>query len=200
MAVLVGRPAPDFHCPAVLGNGDIVSDFHLASVIRGKYALLFFYPLDFTFVCPSDLSALDHRMADFTARGVEVISVSIDSHFTHNAWRNTAIENGGIGAVQYTMAADLTQQIARDYDVQTDGGVAYRGAFLIDQQGVVRSQIINDLPLGRNIDELLRLVDALQFHAEHGDVCPAGWQKGDAGMKANPAGVADYLKNNAGKL
>jgi len=200
MAVLVGKPAPDFHCAAVLGSGEIVGDFHLASAIRDKYALLFFYPLDFTFVCPSELIALDHRMAEFTARGVEVISVSIDSHFTHNAWRNTAIENGGIGPVKYTMAADLTQQIARDYDVQTDGGVAYRGAFLIDQKGVVRSQIVNDLPLGRNMDELLRLIDALQFHAEHGEVCPAGWQKGDAGMKANPAGVADYLKNNAQKL
>lgn len=200
MAVLVGKPAPDFHCPAVLGNGEIIGDFHLAAAIRGKYALLFFYPLDFTFVCPSELIALDHRMNEFHARGVEVISVSIDSHFTHNAWRNTAIENGGIGAVKYTMAADLTQQIARDYDVQTDGGVAYRGAFLIDPNGVVRSQIVNDLPLGRNIDELLRLVDALQFHAEHGDVCPAGWQKGDSGMKANPAGVAEYLKKNAGSL
>lgn len=200
MAVLVGKPAPDFHCAAVLGNGEIIGDFHFASAIRGKYALLFFYPLDFTFVCPSELIALDHRMAEFTARGVEVISVSIDSHFTHNAWRNTAIENGGIGPVKYTMAADLTQQIARNYDVQTDGGVAYRGAFLIDQKGIVRSQIVNDLPLGRNMDELLRLIDALQFHAEHGEVCPAGWQKGDAGMKANPAGVADYLKNNSGKL
>jgi peroxiredoxin (alkyl hydroperoxide reductase subunit C) len=184
----------------VLGNGEIVSDFHFASAIRDKYALLFFYPLDFTFVCPSELIALDHRMAEFTARGVEVISVSIDSHFTHNAWRNTAIEDGGIGPVKYTMAADLTQQIARDYDVQTDGGVAYRGAFLIDPKGIVRSQIVNDLPLGRNMDELLRLIDALQFHAEHGEVCPAGWQKGDAGMKANPEGVANYLKNNAGKL
>jgi peroxiredoxin (alkyl hydroperoxide reductase subunit C) len=200
MAVLVGRPAPDFICPAVLGNGEIVSDFHLATAISGKYALLFFYPLDFTFVCPSELIALDHRMTEFTARGVEVISISIDSHFTHNAWRNTAIENGGIGAVKYTMAADLTQQIARDYDVQTDGGVAYRGAFLIDPKGVVRSQVVNDLPLGRNIDELLRLVDALQFHAEHGDVCPAGWQKGDTGMKASPAGVADYLRDNSSKL
>ena len=200
MAVLVGKPAPDFRCPAVLGNGQIVSDFHLASAIRGKYALVFFYPLDFTFVCPSELIALDHRMNEFSARGVEVVSVSIDSHFTHNAWRNTAIENGGIGAVRYTMAADLTQQIARDYDVQSDGGVAYRGAFLIDPNGVVRSQVVNDLPLGRNIDELLRLIDALQFHAEHGDVCPAGWQKGDSGMKANPDGVAQYLKENAKTL
>lgn len=200
MAVLVGKPAPDFRCAAVLGNGEIMEDFHLASVIQNKYALLFFYPLDFTFVCPSELIALNHRMDEFIARGVEVISVSIDSHFTHNAWRNTAINDGGIGAVRYTMAADLTQKIARDYDVQTDGGVAYRGAFLIDPRGIVRSQIVNDLPLGRNIDELLRLVDALQFHAEHGEVCPAGWQKGDTGMKANPAGVAEYLKQHSQKL
>jgi len=200
MAVLVGKPAPDFRCAAVLGNGEIMEDFHLASVIQNKYALLFFYPLDFTFVCPSEWIALNHRMDEFIARGVEVISVSIDSHFTHNAWRNTAINDGGIGAVRYTMAADLTQQIARDYDVQTDGGVAYRGAFLIDPRGIVRSQIVNDLPLGRNIDELLRLVDALQFHAEHGEVCPAGWQKGDTGMKANPAGVAEYLKQHSQKL
>lgn len=200
MAVLVGKPAPDFICPAVLGNGEIVEQFHLATAIRGKYALLFFYPLDFTFVCPSELIALDHRMDAFTARGVEVISMSIDSHFTHNAWRNTPVEQGGIGPVRYTMAADLTQQIARDYDVQTDGGAAFRGAFLIDQQGIVRSQIINDLPLGRNIDELLRLFDALQFHAEHGEVCPAGWQKGDSGMQANPAGVASYLSSHANNL
>ena len=194
MAVLVGKPAPDFHCAAVLGNGEIVQDFHLASAIQNKYALLFFYPLDFTFVCPSELIALDHRMDEFTARGAEVISISIDSHFTHHAWRNTAINDGGIGAVRYTMAADLTHQIARNYDVQTDGGMAYRGAFLIDPLGIVRSQIVNDLPLGRNIDELLRLIDALQFHAEHGEVCPAGWQKGDAGMQATPAGVAQYLQ------
>ncbi len=200
MGVLVGKPAPDFTCSAVLGSGEIVGNFNLAAAIKGKYALVFFYPLDFTFVCPSELIALDHRMDEFKARNVEVISVSIDSHFTHNAWRNTKIEDGGIGQVKYTMAADLTQQIAKDYDVQTAGGVAFRGAFLIDTKGVVRSQIVNDLPLGRNMDELLRLVDALQFHEEHGEVCPAGWNKGDSGMKANPAGVAEYLKNNAAKL
>lgn len=200
MAVLVGKPAPDFICPAVLGSGEIADRFHFAAAIRDRYALLFFYPLDFTFVCPSELIALDHRMADFRARGVEVVAVSVDSHYTHNAWRNTPVADGGIGPVQYTLAADLTREIARDYDVQTDGGVALRGAFLIDPRGVVRSQVVNDLPLGRNIDELLRLVDALQFHAEHGEVCPAGWQKGDAGMQPNTAGVADFLKQHAGKL
>ncbi len=200
MSVLVGKPAPDFTVPAVLGNGEIVDEFTLSEAIKGKYGLVFFYPLDFTFVCPSELIALDHRMDDFTARGVEVIGVSIDSHFTHNAWRNTAINDGGIGAVKYTLAADMNHDICQAYDVESEGGVAFRGAFLIDKEGNVRSQIVNDLPLGRNMDELIRLVDALQFHEEHGEVCPAGWQKGDKGMDASPTGVASYLSENADKL
>ncbi|MFJ1338847.1 peroxiredoxin [Pseudomonas caricapapayae] len=200
MSVLVGKTAPDFTVPAVLGNGEIVDSFNLASAIKGKYGLVFFYPLDFTFVCPSELIALDHRMAEFRDRNVEVIAVSIDSHFTHNAWRNTPINAGGIGQVQYIMAADMKHEIAKAYDVESEGGVAFRGAFLIDDKGVVRSQIVNDLPLGRNMDELLRLVDALQFVEEHGEVCPANWKKGDKGMTASPEGVAAYLSENAGKL
>lgn len=201
MSVLVGKPAPDFTVPAVLGDGSIVDSFTLSEAIKGKYGLVFFYPLDFTFVCPSELIALDHRMDEFKARNVEVVSVSIDSHFTHNAWRNTAINDGGIGPVKYTMAADMAHDICSAYDVEVaDGSVAYRGAFLIDREGNVRSQIINDLPLGRNMDELLRLVDALQFHEEHGEVCPAGWQKGDSGMKDSPDGVASYLAENSDKL
>ena len=197
MSVLVGKQAPDFTVPAVLADGQIVDEFSFSEVTKGKYALVFFYPLDFTFVCPSELIALDHRMNDFKARGVEVIGVSIDSHFTHNAWRNTAVNDGGIGAVGYTLAADMNHDICKAYDVESDGGVAYRGAFLIDQTGLVRSQIVNDLPLGRNMDELIRLVDALQFHEEHGEVCPAGWNKGDKGMDASPAGVASYLAENS---
>ena len=200
MSVLVGKQAPDFTVPAVLGNGEIVDSFNFSDATSGKYAVVFFYPLDFTFVCPSELIALDHRMDEFTARGVEVIAVSIDSHFTHNAWRNTPINKGGIGPVRYTMAADLTHSIAKDYDVETAGGVAFRGTFLIDTNGVVRHQVVNDLPLGRDMDELLRMVDALQFHTEHGEVCPAGWNKGDKGMNASPAGVAEYLDQNADKL
>ncbi len=201
MGVLVGKPAPDFTCDAVLGSGEIVAGFKLSEAIKGKYGLIFFYPLDFTFVCPSELIALDHRIDAFKALNVEVIGVSIDSKFSHNAWRNTPIENGGIGPVKYTLAADISHDIARSYDVETaGGGPAFRGAFIIDKNGVVRSQIVNDLPLGRNIDELIRLVEALQFHEAHGEVCPAGWKKGDSGMKANPAGVADYLAKNSSKL
>ncbi len=200
MSVLVGKQAPDFTVPAVLGNGEIVDAFNFSDATSGKYAVVFFYPLDFTFVCPSELIALDHRMDEFKNRGVEVIAVSIDSHFTHNAWRNTPINQGGIGPVRYTMAADLTHSIAKDYDVETAGGVAFRGTFLIDTNGVVRHQVVNDLPLGRDMDELLRMVDALQFHTEHGEVCPAGWNKGDKGMNASPAGVAEYLDQNADKL
>ncbi|MCW8886866.1 MAG: peroxiredoxin, partial [Motiliproteus sp.] len=157
MSVLVGKEAPDFTVNAVLGDGQIVDNFNLKEAIKGKYGLVFFYPLDFTFVCPSELIALDHRMDDFKARGVEVIGVSIDSHFSHNAWRNTAINDGGIGPVKYTLAADIDHGICKAYDVESGGGVAFRGAFLIDTNGVVRSQIVNDLPLGRNMDELLRL-------------------------------------------
>lgn len=200
MAVLVGKPAPDFTVPAVLANGEIVDEFNLSKAIKGKYGLVFFYPLDFTFVCPSELIALDHRIPDFKARNVEVVGVSIDSHFTHNAWRNTPVNDGGIGPVKYVLAADITHSIAKDYDVESAGGVAYRGAFLIDTKGVVRAQIVNDLPLGRSMDEILRLVDALQFTEEHGEVCPANWKKGDKGMDASPAGVAKYLTENAANL
>jgi peroxiredoxin (alkyl hydroperoxide reductase subunit C) len=200
MSVLVGKPAPDFSCNAVLGNGEIVGDFKLSEAIKGKIGLVFFYPLDFTFVCPSELLAVDHRMAKFKELGVEVIGVSIDSHFTHNAWRNTAVNDGGIGQVGYTLAADINHDICRAYDVESAGGVAFRGAFIIDQDGVVRSQTVNDLPLGRNFDDFIRVIEALQFHQEHGEVCPAGWNKGDKGMTATPDGVAAYLKENADSL
>ena len=201
MSVLVGRPAPDFTANAVLGNGEIVGNFNLSETIKGKYAVLFFYPLDFTFVCPSELIAFDHRLGEFKSRGVEVIGVSIDSHFSHNAWRNTAINDGGIGQVGYPLVADISHEICQAYDVEHPmAKIAFRGSFLIDQKGNVRHQVVNDLPLGRNIDEMLRMIDALQFTEEHGEVCPAGWSKGDAGMTASTAGVAKYLAENADNL
>lgn len=201
MGVLVGKPAPDFTAGAVMGNGDIVDAFSLSDAIKGKKAVIFFYPLDFTFVCPSELIAFDHRYEEFQKRGVEVIGVSIDSVFTHNAWRNTPVNDGGIGQVKYPLVADVKHEICQAYDVEFDAaGVAFRGSFLIDEDGVVRHQVVNDLPLGRNIDEMLRMVDALSFHQSHGEVCPAGWKEGDKGMDASPNGVASYLSENADKL
>ena len=199
--VLVTRQAPDFTSSAVLGNGEIVNNFNFKKHVNGKAAVLFFYPLDFTFVCPSELIAFDHRYEEFKKRGVEVVGVSIDSEFTHNEWRNTPTENGGIGAVKYALAADVKHEIAQAYGIEhPEAGVALRASFLIDKNGVVRHQVVNDLPLGRNIDEMLRMVDALQFHEEHGEVCPAQWEKGKEGMKDSPEGVAKYLKQNADKL
>jgi peroxiredoxin (alkyl hydroperoxide reductase subunit C) len=201
MGVLVGRQAPDFTANAVLGSGEIIPNFNLKARIADKYAVLFFYPLDFTFVCPSELIAFDHRLEEFKKRNVEVIGVSIDSHYTHNAWRNTPVNNGGIGQVGYPLVADINHAICQSYDVEhPKAGVAFRASFLIDTAGNVRHQVVNDLPLGRNIDEMLRMVDALQFTEEHGEVCPAGWSKGDKGMKATTSGVAEYLADNADKL
>lgn len=201
MSILVGRKAPDFTCAAVLANGEITTKFKLSEAISGKYALVFFYPLDFTFVCPSELIALNKRMAQFKERNVEVIAVSIDSQFTHLAWRNTPINKGGIEKVDYIMAADVNHRICQAYGVEhPEAGVAYRGAFIIDKTGTVRAQIVNDLPIGRDIDELLRIVDAVQYNEAHGEVCPAGWSKGKSGMTATPDGVATYLATNTAEL
>ena len=201
MSLLVGKQAPDFTTAAVLGNGEIVSDFSLSNAIKGKYGLVFFYPLDFTFVCPSELIALDHRIPQFKEKNTEVIGVSIDSQFTHFAWRNTPVDKGGIGEVGFPMVADVQHEICRAYGVEhPQDGVAFRASFLIDKEGVVRHQTVNDLPLGRDVDDMIRVIDALQFHEQHGEVCPAGWQKGQEGMKADPKGVADYLSKNASSL
>ncbi|MDA3903092.1 MAG: peroxiredoxin [Desulfuromusa sp.] len=200
MSVLVGKQAPNFAAPAVMADGSINEEFSLEDY-KGKHIVLFFYPLDFTFVCPTELIAFSHRIAEFEKRGVQVLGCSIDSQFTHIAWRNTDINEGGIGPVKYPLVADVKHEICRAYDVEFEpAGVALRGSFLIDKAGVVRHQVINDLPLGRNIDEMLRMVDAVQFHEEHGEVCPAGWNKGDQGMVADEKGVASYLAEQAGKL
>ena len=200
MSVLVGKQAPDFTAAAVMADGSIKTDFSLADY-RGKYVVLFFYPLDFTFVCPTELIAFSKRIKEFEGRDVQVIGCSIDSQFTHIAWRNTLVDDGGIGHVAYPLVADVKHEICRAYDVEFDeAGVAFRGSFLIGKDGKVHHQVVNDLPLGRNVDEMLRMIDALQFHEKYGDVCPAGWSKGDEGMKPDAEGVAAYLKDKADRL
>jgi len=200
MSVLVGKPAPDFTAKAVMPDNTICEDFQLSAYLKDSYGLLFFYPLDFTFVCPSEILAFDHRAEEFAKRNTKVIAVSVDSQFTHLAWRSTPVNSGGLGQVNFPMVADLTKSITASYGILHDAGIAYRGTFLIDKKGQVRHQVVNDLPLGRNIDEAIRMVDALQFHEKHGEVCPAGWRPGQAGMKASKAGVADYLTAHAAKL
>lgn len=200
MSVLVGKPAPDFTANAVLGDNSIVDDFNLKEAIEGKIGILFFYPLDFTFVCPSEIIAFDNRIDEFKKRGAEVIGVSVDSQFSHFAWKNTPVEKGGIGNIRFPLVADLTKSIARDYDVLVNDSVAFRGTFMIDKEGIVRHQVVNDLPLGRNVEEALRMVDALNFHEEHGEVCPANWNKGEKGMKATSEGVAEFLKEKAASI
>ncbi|EAW0584107.1 peroxiredoxin [Campylobacter upsaliensis] len=198
--MIVTKKALDFTAPAVLGNNEIVNDFNLYKNIGPKGTVVFFYPKDFTFVCPSEIIAFDKRYDEFKKRGVEVIGISGDNEFSHFAWKNTPINQGGIGQVKFPLVADLTKQIARNFDVLFAEAVALRGSFLLDADGTVRHAVINDLPLGRNIDEMLRMVDTMLFTNEHGEVCPAGWNKGDEGMKADPKGVAEYLGKNENKL
>ena len=199
MSVLVTQQALDFTATAVLADGEIVEDFQL-SKFRGKKIVLFFYPLDFTFVCPSEILAHHHRVAAFAERGVQLVGVSIDSRYTHNAWRNTATNDGGIGSIDFPLVSDMDHAIMEAYGVVHPDGIALRGSFLIDENFDVRHQVVNDLPLGRNVDEMLRMVDALDFHTSHGEVCPAGWNKGDEGMKDTPAGVSEYLSKNVDNL
>jgi len=195
MSTLVTREAPNFKGLAVLGNNTI-EEIELSSY-RGKYVVLFFYPLDFTFVCPSEIIAFDKKLEAFKEKNAEIIGVSVDSQFTHFAWKNTPVDKGGIGPVRYPLVADLNKSIARDYGILFDDAVALRGLFLIDREGVVRHSVVNDLPLGRNVDEALRMLDALQFTEEHGEVCPANWNVGDEGMKPTAKGVAEYLAKHA---
>lgn len=200
MSVLVGKTAPDFTAAAVMGDNTIQEKFNLTQYLNGRTGVLFFYPLDFTFVCPSEIIAFANRLESFKERNTEIIGVSVDSHFTHLAWKNTPIDQGGIGNIGFPLVADLTKNIARAYDVLVNDAVAFRGTFLIDKKGIVRHQVVNDLPLGRNVDEALRMVDALHYHEQYGEVCPAGWNKGKEAMKPTAAGVAGYLAKNAREL
>lgn len=198
--MLVTNKAPDFTATAVLGDNQIVDNFNLYENFGAKGTVLFFYPLDFTFVCPSEIIAFDKRLSEFKDRGINVIGVSVDSQFSHFAWKSTPVNQGGIGQVKFPLVADLTKQISKDYDILFQEGVALRGSFLIDSDGTVRHAVINDLPLGRNIDEMIRMIDTMLFTNQYGEVCPAGWQKGDEGMKASTEGVADYLAHHSDKL
>ena len=195
MSSLVTKEAPDFTAQTVMPDNSI-EELTLSS-LRGKYVVLFFYPLDFTFVCPSEIIAFDKKLDEFKSRNAEVVGVSVDSQYTHYAWRQTAPEKGGIGEIGYPLVADLSKSISTDYGVLFEGAVALRGLFLIDKEGVVRHQLVNDLPLGRNVDEAIRVLDALQFTEEHGDVCPASWKQGEEAMKPTADGVAEYLAKNA---
>lgn len=191
MSVLVGRQAPNFKADAVV-NGDF-QEIQLSDYFGKKYVVLFFYPLDFTFVCPTELIAFQDKLSEFHKRGVEVLGCSIDSKFSHFAWLNTKQANGGIEGVTYPLVSDIHRTIARDYDVLSNDGVAFRGLFLIDKQGIVRHQLVNDLPLGRNVSEALRVVDALQHNEKHGEVCPANWTEGAEAINANKESVSAYL-------
>lgn len=196
MSTLVTKQAPDFVATAVMPNNTMKEDFKLSD-LRGKYVVLFFYPLDFTFVCPSEIIAFDNALDAFKEKNCEVIGVSIDSQYTHWAWKNTPVKEGGIGNIRYPLVADLDKKISRHYGVLLDVGIALRGTFLIDKEGIIRHAVTNDLPLGRNVMETLRMVDALQFHENNGDVCPANWQEGDDAMKPTAEGVADYLSSHS---
>jgi peroxiredoxin 2/4 len=196
MSTLVTTPAPDFTAQAVMPDNEF--EALTLSSYKGKYVVLFFYPLDFTFVCPSEIIAFNNALGEFKARGAEVIGVSVDSHFTHWAWKNTKVEDGGIGDIQFPLVADLSKKISEDYGVLFGGEVALRGLFLIDQEGLVRHSVINDLPLGRSVGEAIRVLDALQHVQEYGEVCPANWTKGDDAMTPTAAGVASYLAEHKG--
>ena len=191
MSVLVTKEAPEFKAQAVMPDGSFkevsLSDY------RGQYTVLFFYPLDFTFVCPTEIIAFSDRVKEFEALGVQLLGVSIDSHFSHLAWRNTPRAQGGIGQIDYPLVADLNKDIARDYDVLLPGGIALRGLFLIDKDGVVRHQVVNDLPLGRSVDETLRMVQALQYFETNGEVCPADWKEGARTIKADPENSKEFF-------
>ena len=195
MSYLVTKPAPDFKAQAVMPDNSF-AELKLSDY-RGKYVILFFYPLDFTFVCPSEIIAFNKALPEFHKRDAEVIGVSVDSHFTHWAWKNTPPNQGGIGQINYPLVADLSKTIARDYGVLVNDSVALRGLFLIDKEGIIRHAVINDLSLGRNVDEALRMLDALQFTEKYGEVCPANWRHGDEAMKATAEGVASYLAKHA---
>ena len=200
MQAFVGKEAPDFTAKAIMPDNEIEFDFSLKSYAKGHKCVLFFYPLDFTFVCPSEIIAFHNRLGEFSARHTKVVSVSVDSHFSHLAWKHMPHSKGGIGNVQFPMVSDLNKEISSMYNVLNDSGIAMRGTFLIDDDFTLRHLLVNDLPIGRNIDDLLRVIDALDYHKQNGEVCPAGWDKGKEAITPTTDGISDYLASNADKL
>jgi len=200
MNPFIGKPAPDFEAKVVMPDNSIVSDFNLKKYLKGHKGILFFYPLDFTFVCPSEIIAFNNRLGEFSTRNTKVIAVSVDSHFSHHAWKAMPVNKGGIGNIQFPLVSDLKKSISTAYNVLNEDGVSYRATFLIDEGFNIRHFLVNDLPLGRNVDETLRMIDALEHYSTHGEVCPAGWKKGDQGMSPTHQGVSDYLTSNAERL
>lgn len=207
MAVLVGKKAPSFKAPAVINGNDVVEDFSLDQFLGKKYVLFYFYPADFTFVCPTEILAFEKKMDEFNKRDVAVVGCSVDSQFSHWKWLQTELKDGGIKGVKYPLVADQAKTIAENYDVlageyeyDESGSIyfegvpmAYRGLFLIDKEGIVRHQVVNDMPLGRSVDEAIRMIDALQYYEKHGEVCPADWHPGDKALKATQEGIAEFL-------
>ena len=195
MSLIVTNPAPDFTATAVLPDNTFKDDFRLSD-FRGQYVMLFFYPLNFTFVCPTEILSFNRAVKQFEESNCQLIGISIDSHFSHLAWKNTPIKEGGIGPIQYPLVSDLDKNISRNYQVLLDSGIALRGLFLVDKEGIIRHQVVNDLPLGRNVNEALRILHALQYTEKHGEVCPANWQQGDDALPPTAVGVSSYLAAN----
>lgn len=200
MNPFIGQTAPDFDAKVVMPDNSINNEFNLKKYLHNHKGIIFFYPLDFTFVCPSEIIAFNNRLGDFTSRNTKVVAVSVDSHFSHHAWKSMPVNKGGIGNIQFPLVSDLKKEIASAYNVLNEDGISYRATFLIDERFNIRHYLVNDLPLGRNVDEALRMIDALDHHLTYGEVCPAGWKKGDQAMRPTQQGVSDYLSSNAEKL
>jgi len=196
----IGKSAPDFEAKVVMPDNSIVAEFNLKKYLKGHKGIVFFYPLDFTFVCPSEIIAFNNRLGEFSVRNTKIVAISVDSHFSHHAWKAMPVNKGGIGNIQFPLVSDLKKEISTAYNVLNEDGISYRATFLIDEQFNIRHYLINDLPLGRNVDEAIRMIDALDHHTTHGEVCPAGWKKGDQGMSPTHQGVSDYLTSNAERL
>jgi peroxiredoxin (alkyl hydroperoxide reductase subunit C) len=200
MNLYIGKLASDFTAKAVMSDNVINENFNLKKYLKGHIGVVFFYPLDFTFVCPSEIIAFNNRISEFISRKAKIVAVSVDSHFSHYAWKSLPINNGGINSVQFPMVSDMKKEISNSYGVLSEEGFAYRATFVIDDQFVIRHYLVNDLPIGRNVNETIRIIDALEHHRVHGEVCPAGWNRGEKGIKPDSYSVTEYLISKADSL